>query len=110
MKIQLITPEQHAVINKAFTENKALVFQNNSYEYLDKSKLSEVDLLKFKEIEDVLKASIFGFRKFSNLKLSKAGDKRLRFQYNWNYDEPDKPSYEGVGYINLDELLNGFAN
>lgn len=107
MRIQLISQADFNLIKDAFTQNEALVFQNNGYEYLNLRKLSSDDLKMHETISDILKKSISGFSSFNNLLYSKEGERKLRFQYNYNYDD-NKGYFIGVGYILLDELLNGF--
>ena len=100
----LTTIEQHEYdflldIQKNHPE---LTFQNNGYEYINKSKLTEEDLKSFKEVEDLLRKSIHGFSKFFNFRLSHKGIVEIRFDYHWS------ESFTGVGYLELQELLNGF--
>ena len=57
-------------------------------------------------ISNILKEVIVGFYKFSAFT---KGD-RVRIKYNWNYDDTTKSSFEGVGYVKLIELKNGFEN
>lgn len=105
MTIELITSEEHAKLMDIFNKYPALRLQNNGYEYLKKDNLTEEDNAKIKEIEEILKKSIEGFVKFSNFRLSNQSQEiQIRFQYHYS------PSFTGVGYILLDELLNGFRN
>lgn len=109
MKIELITPEQHAEILSIYQNSPELFLQNTGYESINKDKLSDTAKDGLKTIENILKKHIAGFSSFSNFRLSKAGLPQLRIQYNYNYDTNDLP-FTGVGYILLDELLNGFSS
>jgi hypothetical protein len=79
-----------------------LTYQNTGYDYPDKSKWDNEDKKQFDIVTDILKKIITGFVEFNNFTVSKEKGVRLRFQYYW-----DK-SFIGVGYLKLDELLNGF--
>lgn len=109
MKINLITQEEHATLHEIFTKFPNLTLQNIGYETLRKDKLTDEENDKIKEVETLLRKAIFGFSTFTNFKRSKAQEIKLRFQYNYNYDNSSVP-FIGVGYILLDELLNGFTN
>lgn len=107
MKIELITQDTHQKLKSIFENHPALTLQNNGYEYLDKRKFTPEDEAAFKETSEILKKHIHGFSKLHNFRLSKDGRIQLRFDYNYNYDN-NLGSFHGVGYILLDELLNGF--
>lgn len=109
MKINLITQEEHATLVETFNKFPNLTLQNIGYETLRKDKLSDEENDKIKEVETLLRKTIFGFSTFTNFKRSKTQEVKLRFQYNYNYDNNCVP-FIGVGYILLDELLNGFTN
>lgn len=109
MTIDLITQEQYNILLNIQKNHKILTFQNKGYEYIDKSKLTESDKEAIKEIESILNSHIKGFYNFNNFLFSKDNELRIRFQYNWNYDN-NIGSFKGVGYILLDELLNGFRD
>lgn len=102
MKIELITQETHQKLKSIFENHPALTLQNNGYEYLDKRKFTPEDEAAFKDTSEILKKHVHGFSKLHNFRLSKNGRIQLRFNYAW--DE----RFTGVGYILLDELLNGF--
>ena len=109
MTITLITPEEHAWLLFVQKEFPALTFENNGYQYIDKSKFTEEEKQKFNEVEAFLKKSIKGFHEFNNFKIRKNGQVVVRFQYSWTADEENpRTSFTGVGYIEVDELLNGF--
>lgn len=111
MTITLITQEEYDKLLSIQKEFPALTFQNNGYEYLNMSKLTEIELEKFKEAENILRKSIKGFSKFNHFNLSKDGIPRIRFQYDWNADEEPprtNPYFAGVGYLLVEELFRGF--
>lgn len=104
MTINLLTPEQHKQLFNIYKNFPALSLQNKGYEGLNLSNLTTEEKTKIKEVETILKQSIEGFRSFQNFRLNKDSEIQIRLQYK--YDE----SFTGVGYILLDELLNGFKN
>lgn len=116
MTITLITQEEYDKLLSIQKEFPALTFQNNGYEYLNMSKLTEIELEKFKEAESILKKSILGFSKFNHFKICKEKNSDLtaivvRFQYNWNVDYDGTgyvPTFTGVGYLEVEELFKGF--
>lgn len=114
MEIRLISKEQYDILTRIYNENKGLFLQNEGYEYINKDKLSNEDKGAFNIVTDILREHIIGFSEFNNFKLSSDNRIRLRFQYEWTADErKDNPHFRGipftgVGYILLDELLNGF--
>lgn len=109
MTIELITPEQYATLLDIYNKYPALSFQNNGYEYLDMSKLTNEELEKFKEVEDILRKAIKGFSKFNHFRLGTiTKEPQIRFQYNWNADIENSFHFTGVGYLFIDELKNGF--
>ena len=109
MKIQLITPEEHSRLLEIYESNPALILQNVGYEYIGKDKLSEDDKAKIEEIEIILRKAIIGFSSFTNFRLSKSGHPQIRMQYDWTAEDSRLGiSFTGVGYILVDELLNGF--
>lgn len=110
MKIQLITPEQHEILNTIYLSFPALTLQNKGFEGINRRDLTQEEKEADKKVNEILKSSIIGFSRFQNFKLSKSDDIQLRFQYNYNYNPNDGIPFIGVGYILLDELLNGFKN
>lgn len=102
MKINLLSNENHATLLEIYNNNPKLTLQNKGYEGI--SNLSESDKDKIKEVETILREAIHGFSSFQNFRLSKDNEIQLRFQYKYS------DSFTGVGYILLDELLNGFRN
>lgn len=107
MKINLISENDHKRLIKIAEDFPNLIFQNVGYQYIHKSRLTTEELEKFKEVETLLKDHIFGFGEFNNFLYNKKGELNVRFQYNYNYDGKGLPFY-GVGYLKVDELLNGF--
>lgn len=101
MTIELLTPERYNTLKGYYTNHPKLTFENKGYEYIDKSALSESDLKAIKEIEEILKDQIEGFVEFFNFR-DRGGKIQIRFDYHYDI------SFVGVGYIFLDELLNGF--
>lgn len=111
MTIELISQEQYDELLKIQKNHSALTFQNNGYEYIDKSKLSDEDKQALKTIETMLKKHIKGFEKFNNFRFDSQNRLKIRFQYDWSADEESRTiPFTGVGYLLVDELLNGFEN
>lgn len=106
MKIELINQITYNKLLSIYTGFPSLTFQNKGYEYIPKFKLTDLDKEKILEVEQVLRQTIKGFSSFTNFRLFK-DEIQLRFDYNYNYDGIGLP-FIGVGYILLDELLNGF--
>lgn len=84
--------------------------QNKGYEYIKKHNLTDDDKAKIIEIEAILKKHIVGFSSFTNFRLDKNGEAQVRIQYDYGAEDtgPRPHYFIGVGYILLDELLNGF--
>lgn len=114
MKINLITQEQHDTILNIYKSFPALTLQNKGYEGINRSLLTEEEKRADKEVNEILKKSIIGFSKFQNFKTNnKENNLTIRFQYDYDADNDGpgtKLHFVGVGYILLDELLNGFNN
>lgn len=107
MKIELLTPDQHATVLAAY-ENKELFLQNTGYEYIDKKNLSDTGKDQLKENDAILKDTICGFSSFSNFRVcKKTGEIELRVQFNYGAED-NSMHFTGVGYVLLSELLNGF--
>lgn len=108
MRIKFISKEEHAELLSIFNSYPALTLQNKGYEYINKSKLTEEEKSKLDRVTEILNKSIIGFREFSNFKLSNSANEiEIRLQYNYGAEDNSMP-FTGVGYILLDELLNGF--
>ena len=109
MKIELITQEEYDFLIEAQQKYPNLTFNNEGYQYPDKSKWTANDKLVFEEIEKMLRKSIVGFAEFNHFKIGGGGSVAIRFQYDWTADDRSQGiPFTGVGYISLDELLNGF--
>ena len=116
MTITLITQEEYDKLLSIQKEFPALTFQNNGYEYLNMSKLTEIELEKFKEAEAILKKCILGFSKFNHFRIDKLKETKqevlvVRFQYNWTADDDYSKNplpFTGVGYLEVEELFKGF--
>lgn len=110
MKINLITPVEHATLKSIYQDFSKLTFQNTGYEGIDRGTFTELEKSKDNEVNAILKKAIVGFSRFQNFKTNnKNGDLTLRFQYDYTaHDRSLGVPFTGVGYISLDELLNGF--
>lgn len=110
MKINLISIEEHAELLDIFNNYPALTLQNNGYEYIRKSELSEEDKNKLDRVSEILRKAVVGFSEFSNFRRhKKSGKVEIRLQYDWTaHDRSLGIPFTGAGYILLDELLNGF--
>ena len=110
MRINLITTEEHATLKAIHTEFPILTLQNKGYEEIKRSEFTDVEKAKDAEVNEILKKSIVGFKHFQNFKTNnKMGVLIIRFQYDWTaHDRSLGIPFTGVGYISLDELLNGF--
>lgn len=104
MTIKLITKEQHERLLTIQRDVPNITFQNNGYEYIPSNKMGLKEMEAIEEVSDVLKGCIEGFRKFHNFKLRENGKLVVRIKYQWD------SSFTGVGYVGVDELLNGFDN
>ena len=106
MKINLITNEEHDKLVDIFTKFPNLTLQNKGYETLNKNKFTDEEQTNFNEVNQILKKTIHGFSYFQNFRLTKNNEIELRLQYNYNYE--GGITFIGVGYVLLNELLNGF--
>lgn len=107
MKINLISKEEFDILMSIFTNYPKLLLQNHGYECIDESKLSVDELSKIDIVTNILKKSISGFSSFQNFRINvKTGKPEIRLQYDYNYD--GGLPFTGVGYILIEELLNGF--
>lgn len=112
MTIELLTQEEYNMLISIQKEHPNLTFQNQGYQYVDKSKFTEADKIAFDKVTNLLRKNIKGFIEFNNFKIgtdkiSKAKEVCLRFQYNWGADTAGV-HFTGVGYLTLREFLNGF--
>jgi len=107
MKITLISNDNFSKLLEIYNNNPILTLQNKGYEEIGlRNELTDTDKEQIKEVSTILREAIFGFSRFQNFRLNKDNEIQLRFQYNWEI-EGGVP-FVGVGYILLDELLNGF--
>lgn len=111
MRINLITPAEHAQLKAIQAEYSNLTLQNTGYEGIDRRTFTNVEKEKDAEVNAILKKAIVGFSRFQNFKTNnKENALTLRFQYDWTaHDRSLGIPFTGVGYILLDELLNGFT-
>lgn len=110
MTITLITQEVYDQVLDIYNKYPKLTLQNEGYQYIRKANLNEEELNKFKEVNDILKQAIKGFSEFNNFRLGKKTQElQIRFQYDYSADvEIRTTPFTGVGYLYLEELLNGF--
>lgn len=116
MIITLIEQHEYDFLLDIQKRFPALTFQNNGYEYIDKSKLTEEDKQAWKDVEDFLRKCIIGFSCFNNFRYTKKSELQIRFDYNWTWTMDNESgliyrngiSFIGVGYLKVIELLNGF--
>lgn len=110
MTIELISKEEYNRLLEIQKEYPSLTFNNDGYEYINKEKLTEADKKALEEVTQILDKSIVGFREFNNFQL-KNNKIKVRFQFEWTADEEEpRIRFIGVGYLHLEELLNGFNN
>jgi hypothetical protein len=107
MRINLITKEEYTHLLNIFNNNPILTLQNKGYETPNEKEFSEDDKQSKIEVTAILKNAVHGFSSFTNFRLNKNQQIEIRLQYNYSYDGNGIP-FIGVGYILLDELLNGF--
>ena len=104
MTYKLLTEDTYQELVGIYSKYPALTLNKDGYYYLRLTGLTDEERAAHDRVGEILKKSIKGFKKFNNFKDSK-GNPRVRFQYNWNADDPDKGFYfTGVGYLKLDEL------
>jgi hypothetical protein len=106
MKIKLLTPKLHEELQKIQADYPALTFQNKGYQYLSPEVL-DAHKDQIDRITEILREHVTGFSEFYNFRHDKEGAVVLRFNYNWGAAEGTM-YYQGVGYLKLDHLLNGF--
>ena len=109
MTINLITQDEYDELLKIQKEFPNLTFQNVGYTYPNKNECSEEDLNAHKTVSKILTKSIVGFKEFNHFRSNSLNKLSIRFQFDWNAEEEIKIPFIGVGYLTLDELLNGFT-
>jgi len=102
MTIDLLTQEEYDTLLSIQQKCPALTFQNNGYQYIDRSVFTEEEHAYDKQVSDLLKSHIHDLIRFDNFLISKSGELAIRIQYRWS------PAFTGVGYLKLIELLTGF--
>jgi hypothetical protein len=106
MTIELIDQKTYDRIMSIQKDHPILTFQNDGYEYINRDKFTEKDSKAYEEISTILKDHVRDFVKFFNFYIGrKSGNILLRFDYVW---DPEHTHFVGVGYLHVDELLNGF--
>lgn len=94
-----------------------LTFEHEPYQEWIPQHFTEEDKNALNEVKLIMKKAITGFSKFTNFYYNKSGILCIRFYYDWSFEwnndeqkiiiRKDNP-FTGVGYLCLDELLNGF--
>ena len=94
-----------------------LTFNHEPYQQWIPKHFTEEDKNALNEVKLIMKKAITGLSKFTNFYYNKSGILCVRFYYDWSYEwnndeekiiiRKDNP-FTGVGYLCLDELLNGF--
>lgn len=114
MRIKLTTKEIHEELLMLQSQYPVLTYKSKGYDEIDRSKLTTEEVAADKRINEILGKHITGFNRFQNFNIRKDGAISLRFQYEYEADEPDdgrrKTGFIGVGYLKVDELLTGFDN
>ena len=94
-----------------------LTFTHEPYQEWIPAHFTEEDKNALIEVKSIMSKAITGFSKFTNFYFSKKGVLCIRFYYDWSYtwdNDVNKNvvrsglSFTGVGYLELQELLNGF--
>lgn len=113
--VKLITPEDHKTLGDIQKNFPNLTYNNKGYEG-NMNTLTEEDKAMFSVVSEILKKTILGFSEFNHfiMRTKKGQDKataciRLQYDYSASTNPTDKGRYfKGVGYLTIDELLNGF--
>ena len=109
MKINLISQEEYKFLIDTFDKHPNLIYQNKGYDYLNWDKLTEEDKQAHEQVTELLKNTVVGFSEFNHFRFNKEGEKEIRLQYDWTaHDRSLGIPFIGVGYVLIDELLNGF--
>jgi len=109
MKINLLSNDNFSKLLEIYKNNPNLSLQNKGYEGLNKNNFTDIEKDSFNKVETILKEAVCGFSSFQNFRVNKDNEIQLRFQYDWTaHDRSLGIPFTGVGYILLDELLNGF--
>ena len=84
MTITLISQSEYDTLLSIQKAHPILTFQNNGFEYINKSKFTNEDAIAYKQVDDILRKCVKDFSKFFNFKLSKKGEIMVRFDYRWD--------------------------
>lgn len=106
MTINLIEQEVYDTLLYIQEKYPRLTFQNKGYEYINRNEFTEEEKQADLQVNEILKKAIHKFTIFNNFCHTEKGELRIRFHYLWN--EPGKITFDGVGYLSVRELLNGF--
>lgn len=110
MTIEIMDESTYNRLLEIQKKHPKLTFQNDGYQYVDKSTFSEEDLAAFNEVVEILNKHVHHFIEFNNFKLRKLKNVEeevicARFQYNW---DPEGNQFIGVGYIPFPAFIYGF--
>ena len=86
------------VLKTILKKHPALIYDNEGYDNIDKSTLSELDLKAIEEINSILKEKIEGYKYFQNFKPRKDGTFAIRCQCAYS------PHFTGVVYIPMEDI------
>lgn len=113
MTIELISEKEFNLITEIQKKYPVFTFENKGYEYITKNLSIEENKAK-EEITSILKKHILGFSEFNNFRI-RNNKIQLRIQYNYSLEKDERGNkyttgrpFYGVGYLMLEELLNGF--
>jgi hypothetical protein len=112
MTINLITQEEYQELILIQHNHPILTYQNKSYDNFDHSKMTSQDVIAFERVEEILRKAIVGFKEFQNFKhdtINKVLKIRLQYDYTADWDNQKLP-FTGVGYLEVQELFNGFKS
>ena len=110
MKIKAITNEEYDFLVKVQEQHPILTYQSKGYDTFDETLLSYEDEEAIGEVEKILKESVTRFSSFTNFtNVEVDGEEGLYVRLQYDYGaEDDKVTFTGVGYVKIEELLNGF--
>lgn len=107
MKIELVSQRTHEILRGIQEKYPNLTYQNEGYDYPDKSKWSEKDMQAHRIASMILHKHVGGFSEFNHFTI-KEGNIAIRLQYNYSYNDEYSRRFVGVGYLRVDELVRGF--
>lgn len=109
MTINLLSEEDYKKLLHIQKTYPYLTFQNEGFEYIDKTVFTEEEKAAFATVTEILSRCVVGFSKFFNFKVRKNGNIVVRFDYDWTADDRSQgASFIGVGYVTVEELHKGF--